>query len=218
MKKKLREYINKYGLISKDFNERFTYLIKELKITISDIENIKKKILNIINAKWNKIDLVFYFIPQATPRPRYSNFTKAFYVKNAFNYNNLFKDFINQSEDLKDLITTPCRFYCDIFLPTPSQMTKIEKILCELKLLYAISKPDWDNIGKTYSDMVQTHLLIEDCLIIDGRVRKFYSIKPRIEIRIEFMNEYDCMFNKKRIEKWKVYTDNENKITKKDNI
>ena len=188
--------ISNISSIPKDFNERFLYLIKELRISINDIETIKKKIVKIINAKWNSIDLIFYFYPKATPRARYTNFTKTFYVKDAFNYSNLFKEFIEQTEELKDLISTPCRFYCDLFLPTPSQMTKIEKVLSELKLLYAVPKPDWDNAGKTYSDMVQTHLIIEDCLIVDGRVRKFYSCKPRIEIHIEYMDKYDCLFNK----------------------
>jgi len=218
MKKKLNEYLIKYGLIPKNFNERFLYLIKELKLSIDDINDIKKKIRKIINAKWETIDLVFYFYPKATPRARYTSFTKTFYVKDAFNYSILFKEFVEQSEDLEKLITTPCKFYCDLFIPMPSQMSKKEKILSELKLLYALPRPDWDNAGKTYSDMVQKHLIIEDCLIIDGRVRKFYSIKPRIEMRIEYMEKYDCLFNKKRVEKWKVYKDNEDKIIQKDNI
>jgi len=215
-KKKFKEYLDKFGLIPKDFNERFLYLIHDLKITINDLEIIKNKIIKLINAKWHSINIVFYFIPKATPRARSSRFTKSFYVKDAFDYSTLFKQFIDATEDIQGIITTPCRFYCELFFPTPNQMSKIEKVLSELKLLYAVPRPDWDNAGKTYSDMVQTHLILDDCIIIDGSVKKFYSIKPRIIIRIEYMDKYDCSFNKKRVEKWKTYKSDD--INEKESI
>jgi hypothetical protein len=97
-------------------------------------------------------------------------------------------------------------------------MNRIDKILSELKLIRPMVKPDWDNAGKTYSDMIQKHLLLEDCLIIDGRTRKFYSIKPRIEINIKYMKKYDCKYNKKKIESWKFYEELEDKIVERDAI
>ena len=80
-------------------------------------------------------------------------------------------------------------------------MTVYEKIFAELGLIRPIAKPDWDNLGKTYSDMIQGSLLYDDELIVEGISRKFYSMKPRIEISISYMKDIDCKFNKKKIER-----------------
>ena len=64
-----------------------------------------------------------------------------------------------------------------------------------------MSKPDWDNVGKAYCDMIQDILIYDDSLVVEGVSKKFYSVKPRIEITIEYMEDYDCEFNKKKITK-----------------
>lgn len=215
MEKKIREYQDKYYSIPNDFSERFIYLINKMKLTMKDITNVKKALVKIKKIKWDSIDFVFYFFPAGTPRPRIGK-KRIFYVKNAKNYSEIFKNFIDNSEDLHHLITTPCRFYCDLYIKMPENMSKVEKIIAELKSITAIPKPDWDNAGKTYSDMIQKHLLLDDCLIIDGRVRKYYSFKPRIEIHIEYMRNYDCKFNKKKVESWKSYLENIDNIEEKD--
>ena len=66
-------------------------------------------------------------------------------------------------------------------------------------LIYPINKPDWDNLGKTYSDMIQDYLIADDALIIKGTSEKFYSIKPRIEIEIEYMEDFDSTFNRNKM-------------------
>ena len=43
--------------------------------------------------------------------------------------------------------------------------------------------------------MIHDSLILDDSLIIDGRVRKFYSVKPRVEVFIEFMDAYDSVYN-----------------------
>ena len=80
-------------------------------------------------------------------------------------------------------------------------MRENEKILAEMGYIRPISKPDWDNVGKTYSDMIQGTLLFDDSLIIEGISRKFYSIKPRIEIKIEYMKKYDSLYNTNKMRK-----------------
>jgi Holliday junction resolvase RusA-like endonuclease len=217
-KKKFKEYIEKYGDVPNDYSERLAYLIETNKIKNNHLDEIRKAIKKLKGVRWNTIKFIFYFIPEATPRARINTFTKVFYVKNANDYSTIFKEFMESCIDMHHLITTQCNFHCEMFFPTPNQMSKIEKILCELKLLRPATKPDWDNAGKTYSDMIQKHLLIEDCLINDAYIKKFHSIKPRIEIVIEYMEKYDCKFNKKRIEKWAVYENNKDKIIEKDYI
>ncbi len=43
------------------------------------------------------------------------------------------------------------------------------------------SKPDWDNFGKIL-DSVNKIVWVDDSQIVEGRVQKFYSDQPRIEI------------------------------------
>jgi Holliday junction resolvase RusA-like endonuclease len=215
-KKDLREYQEKYGNVPNNFFERFNHLVETIKLSAKDIQKIQDTARKLLKAKWEELNFVIYFTPKSTPRPRSGR--NGFYVKGAADNSRAFKEFIEQSEHDFGIITTATKFIVDIYLPIPAQMNRIDKILSELKLIRPMVKPDWDNAGKTYSDMIQKHLLLEDCLIIDGRTRKFYSIKPRIEINIKYMKKYDCKYNKKKIESWKFYEDLEDKIVERDAI
>jgi Holliday junction resolvase RusA-like endonuclease len=218
MKKKLQEYQTKYGHIPNDFYERFLYMVKDLKLSAKQVKELIiyiKKFLNKI--EWSTIDFVFYFIPESTPRPRYSGLTRKFYVKNAKNDYDFFKTYVTENNLDSNLITTPCKFYCDIYIPIPNGMNKFEKLFSELKLIRPLSTPDWDNCGKKYSDMIQSELILNDSLIIDGYVRKFYSFKPRVEILIEYMNGYDCKFNKNKVEQWTSFK-NDNRSSEKNHL
>ena len=218
-KKDLKHYSEKYGNIPNDFNERMLYLFDYFKISDKHLNKIRKKIIKYKQCEWKTIDLVIHFIPKATPRARTSRFAKHFYVSDASSNSKLMEQFVKDNLKEYPLITTACRFYCKTYSPTPtSQMSKEDIVLSELEIIQNMSKPDWDNLGKTYSDMVQKHLILDDSNIIDGRVQKLYSIKPRVEIHIEFMDKYDSKYNKKRVESRKQYIDNINKIQEKDSI
>ena len=60
--------------------------------------------------------------------------------------------------------------------------------LAEIGLHRQVLKPDWDNIGKKYSDMYNANVWIDDALTVTGVVNKYYSILPRIEIKLSFLN------------------------------
>lgn len=216
-KKEIKEYQEKYGHVPNNFFERFEYVLEKLNLKKKDIEKVQEGIKKLIKAKWDELNFVIYFTPQSTPRPR-SGRGGRFYVKGAADNSRAFKEFITESEHDFGIITTPCILQVDVYMPTPNGMNRTEKILSELKLIRPIVKPDWDNIGKTYSDMIQKHLLMEDCTIIDGRTRKFYSAKPRVEIKLRYMRKYDCKFHKRKIESWKTYKELEDKIEEKDAI
>lgn len=198
--KKIEEYLHKYGDIPSNLNDRLSYLLKSLKIKDKDIPEIRKRIKHITGIKYDEMSFVFYFTPQATPRPRYSRFTGAFYVKNHLNYGDIFKKFLDDNK-VTFKIDTPCEFYCKTYSPIPNSMNRIEKILAELGLIKHASKPDWDNLAKTYCDMIQKHLITDDSIIYKGCLEKLYSSKPRIEIRIRFMTEYDSKYNENKLTK-----------------
>lgn len=200
--KRVRDYMEKYGIIPKDFCERFECLINKLRLTRQDIQDIQNKIRKISNQTWSKISFVIYLEPKATPRPRVLR-TNRSYVPNAQNNRNLFNEFKETSLEDFEPICTPCKMSIKAYLPIPNSMSKIEKVLAELGFIKHISKPDWDNLGKTYSDMIQPALLIDDSLIFESSIKKFYSTKPRVEIQIEYLNKFDCKYNKEKVKGWK---------------
>ena len=202
MKKIEEEYIEKYGDIPKNENERFQNLLNSLNLSKKSKSTIFPEINRILGMKWKNIDFIIYLLPKATPRPRHNGFRNIFYVIGAKDNKDIFRKFITKTD--LPMISTPCKFTCISYLPIPNSMNSVEKILAELGLIRPIAKPDWDNIGKTYSDMIQGTLLFDDALIIEGVSKKFYSTKPRIEIHIEYMEGFDCKFNEKKIGK-KVY-------------
>ena len=155
----------------------------------------ENKLLVSSNNQWNKISMVFYIKPKATPRPRLGRYG-VFYVKGAKENKKFFSDYVKKHE--LPFITTPCKFEVRSYLPIPKSMNKNEKILAEEGLVRPISKPDWDNLGKTYSDMVNSILIYDDALIIEGVSKKYYSKNPRVEIDIEYMKEHDSKFNARK--------------------
>ena len=196
-KKELREYEEKYGNIPNDKEGRLNYIISKAKNKERTVAPVKQEIDRIKKIKWKTVKYVIYFIPKASPRPR-SSLNGHFYVKGATDNKKFFKNFYKETLNIP-IIDTPCKFYCDSYLPTPSDMSLVNQVLAELGLIRPVKKPDFDNLAKTYSDMTQGILLYDDSLIIEGVSRKFYSCKPRIEITFKYMESYDSDYNKKRI-------------------
>lgn len=196
-KKELREYEEKYGDIPNDKEGRLNYIISKAKNKERTFAPVKQEIDRIKKIKWKSVKYVIYFIPKASPRPR-SSLNGHFYVKGAADNKKFFKNFYKETLNIP-IIDTPCKFYCDSYLPTPSDMSLVNQVLAELGLIRPVKKPDFDNLAKTYSDMTQGILLYDDSLIIEGVSRKFYSCKPRIEITFKYMESYDSDYNKKRI-------------------
>lgn len=188
-----KEYLKEYGNIKDNYSDRLNYLLKDMKLKN---KNVYDEIKRISNIKWNKLSYTIYLVPKGTPRPR-SGKNGVFYVKGASDNKKIFKEFICDNDIT--LISTPTKFHCISYLPIPSSMSNVEKILAELGFIRPTSKPDWDNIAKAYCDMIQGLLLYDDSLVVEGSSKKFYSVKPRIEIIIEYMMDYDCKFNRKKI-------------------
>lgn len=178
--------------------DRINYLISH-----ANLKKYKSHILEeasrIKQIHWESVSYTIYVLPKATPRPRLG-LHGTFYVKGAYENKKFFKQYFEETKDIP-LIRTPCKFKCKTFAPTPKSMHPIEKILAEMRLVRPISKPDWDNLAKTYTDMIQGTLLYDDALIIEGSLKKYYSVKPRIEVEISWMTEYDSNFNKKKMMK-----------------
>lgn len=192
-----KEYNNKYGEIPNDTCGRMSYLLENVNITKSN-KRVTEEIQRINNIKWKTLRYTIYLLPKATPRPR-SGKNGIFYVKGAKDNKKFFEKYMIDQDT--EIITTPTKFYCTSYFPIPKSMNNVEKICAELGFIRPVSKPDWDNIAKAYCDMCQGCLLYDDSLIIEGVSKKYYSVKPRIEIVIKYMVDYDSNFNKKKFYK-----------------
>lgn len=194
MNKLQREYNEKYGDVPKDMVGRIDYLLSTFK-TFRSLKGLSERINECQKREWKELKYTIYILPKATPRPR-STQRGFFYVAGAADNKSLFKkEMVNFDHNM---IYTPCEFYCKSYLPIPKSMNNMEKILAELGFIYPLL-PDFDNLVKTYTDMIKGTLLYDDSIIQKGISEKFYSVKPRIEVRIRYMTDFDSSFNKKKL-------------------
>lgn len=206
-KENLKLYAEKYRNIDSDLKKRIYEYIESHRFSSKDFEELDKDIDRILNIDKEIIKIVLDIIPEPTPRPRLNFRNGNFYVSNAKTNNEFFKVLVSKEELLQDKIYTPVTFTCNTYFPIPSGMNKKEVILAELGLIRPPITKDWDNLGKTYSDMIQKWLLINDGLITKGTSEKFWSLKPRVEITLEYLTEFDCKYNERLITKSKSYID-----------
>lgn len=208
-----KEYRDKYGNIPMERDARLSILIKSLRRRKKkEKSSIFDDVRRINDIEWKTYSIVINLLPKATPRPRLNSGMGLFYVAGSDVNKKLFHKFMKKHPH--ELICTPMYFTTEYYLPIPtSAMTPREQILAELGYIRPIVKPDFDNVAKTYADMMQKSLILDDALIIEGTSKKFYSIKPRIIITIKYMAEIDSLFNRKKIEsqlnKLKGMDDNE---------
>jgi Holliday junction resolvase RusA-like endonuclease len=203
------DYHEKYGAIPKDYMDRLAWLYQEVGFTQKHLTDLLEKMDKLANTSWNEVNYIFYMTPKPTPRPRLSPNTFVFYVSGAKMNQEIFKNFVEQHSEMECVISTPCAMDTKVYIQTPNGMSIEEKVAAELGVIHNINAPDWDNLGKTYSDMVQDVLVSNDSLVFRGSVQKFYSVLPRIEVKVTFMTEYDCKYNKRSVEKRKSFQENE---------
>ena len=207
-KERVKEYHSAYDHIPKDYMERLAYLYKECKFTKEDLNYLFEQVDRLSEVEWNSVTYIFYMDPKASPRPRLNPNTFSFYVAGAKFNKEIFDEFKEEHSNMEIVIATPCELETKVYIKTPNSMSPREKLAAELELIHHVNKPDWDNLGKSYSDMVQETLVSDDSIVTRGEVQKFYSILPRIEVTVRFMKKYDCKYNKRVIESRKSFKEN----------
>lgn len=219
-KEKFIEYQSKYIDIPKDFNERLNWMCSKYRLSDNKMNEILMKRSQILDTLYfESLKIVLYEDPEGTPRPRArlvnrynaldlaqknSNFIQVYSVTGAAD-NNYMKKLISQTDYLaaRELIVTPSIITIDSFFKTPSSFNITDTFLSEVGIIRPIRKPDWDNIGKKYSDMYNSNIWLDDDLAVEGTVRKWYSILPRVEITLQFLNQ---LYNKVQYEQIKKRT------------
>lgn len=211
-KQKAEEYEEKYSHIPRDYNDRLAYLYDVLHLN----PNMNSAIIDKRNAMMNtlqytELKIILYEDPEGSPRPRFRlvnrknfanqalanpNFVHVYSITGAADQR-FMKRLLTENDffGIQNLIYTPSDIIIDTFKATPSSFNRIDTVLAEIGLINPITKPDWDNCGKKYSDMFNSNIWLDDNLVISGTVRKFYSILPRVEITLNYLN---MLYNKQQ--------------------
>lgn len=200
-------------MIPKDYQERINWIIDTYKISdakLKDIIDTKNKMLQQMYYM-PELFVVIYEIPEGSPRPRArfikskgnnilanarSNpgFIQVYSITGAADKKFMQEFKTNNDFDfLESLIYTPCSVKYDAYFKTPSIFNSKEKMLAELGMIRPLSKPDFDNVEKKYSDMYTGNIWVDDSIVIESNFNKYYSELPRMEITLRYMN---MLYNK----------------------
>ena len=220
---KQRIYDEKYSIVPRDYKSRLEYMIDKYKVTPKQMDAIIERERNMkSNLYYNDYLIVLYEEPEGTPRPRFRYITKNNYMDAAISnpgfvhvyqpgagddFNYMHKLVEDELIELRKFIQTPCIVEIDCFSKIPSSYNVSDRFIAEYGLDWNIRKPDWDNIGKKYSDMFNSNIWLDDNLVVSGKVNKFYSELPRVEIYLKYLN---CLQNKQQydsVTKRKNYED-----------
>lgn len=221
-KDKQKIYNSLFCNVPKDYNERLEWLADKLNLNSVKRDTIIGK-YNTMKERlyYKRFFIVLYEIPEGSPRPRFrlvnrrnignfalrnQNFVHVYSPTGAED-NKFMKRLLSKKEinEYNKLIYTPCIVNYKAYFKTPASFNAVETYLAELGVYTPISKPDWDNIGKKYCDMTNENLWVDDRLVIEGTVEKLYSVLPRVEITIDYLN---MMQNRHQAESLhKVYKD-----------
>lgn len=143
---------------------------------------------------WSTVKITIPMEPKPSQRPRLSGYRV--YVPGAYKNTAFFHK--NVLPKLGDLwINTPCKTKIDIYVKTPTSFSKAQKLLAEMKILRPwVRAGDIDNFEKSCLDAMvgnkkRKHkgIMSDDCIVVDMDSHKYYSITPRYEIEITYMNK-----------------------------
>lgn len=214
-KQKRDEYQEKFGHIPIDFNERLSYmydLYKFDKYPEKLNQLISKRDNMLMNLRYYDLNVVsLYELPEGTGRPRFRLINRQnFHVEAINNPSFVHVYVVGAAEDnlhmkrmvddelmmLDGLISTPVIIEYNCYFKTPTYFNDIDTCLAEAGIIRpSMKKPDFDNIGKKYADMYNYNIWLDDSTVNTGTVNKFYSILPRIEIKLRYLN---CVYNKQQ--------------------
>lgn len=204
-KQKADEYTQKYSHIPTDYLERLKWMYDHYRISPRmEKEILEKRDRMLASLSFQEFLVVLYEEPEGTPRPRFRLINR-YNIANAAAKNGSFvqvysitgaddqrfmKRLISANDfmQFEQVLCTPLEITYDAFFQTPSGFNRTDMFLAEIGCIRPITKPDWDNIGKKYSDMYNSNIWLDDSFVISGTVNKYYSILPRVEIRLKYLN------------------------------
>lgn len=126
--------------------------------------------------------------PKGKARPKFSTFNghvTARTPKQTVQYENLVKmEYQAQCGGFFFPDKEPVYALIDCFMAAPQTVSKKKLKDMLSHVLRPLRKVDWDNAGKIVCDSLNGVAYHDDAQIVDGRVRKFYSRRPRVVVTL----------------------------------
>lgn len=196
--RRIREYNDRYPVREPDATKRIQKYFADNNLNLEKAcQKASEKAAQIIDKReYASIYICMREYPTETARPR--TFQGHTYSPNAAANKQYFEKIINQvTKDLL-LICTPAEIRIDGYMEMPTTVPPDEVILYEAQLLHVVSKPDGDNLIKAYLDMMTNVLTADDDIFYHMEIYKWYSLEPRVEIRIDYETaiESDYLYGK----------------------
>lgn len=191
---KMEEYNHKYPIRTADpdalVETTLRNYIDQQKNPEKVIAKAREKALRIINNReYETIHILMYEYPFKTDRPRtYLGHT---WSPGAAENKSYFNRALKKINKTLKLINTPGEIELVAYLEMPKRVPPDEVILFETRLLKPVDKPDYDNIGKCYTDMFTWILTTDDDIFWRGEIRKYYSLVPRVDITIRYVTKHE---------------------------
>ena len=71
------------------------------------------------------------------------------------------------------------------YRPIPKSWSRKKRAAAREQKIYPTVRPDFDNVIKAIADALNGVLWEDDRQVVDGRIQRFYSDDPRVEVEIE---------------------------------
>lgn len=79
----------------------------------------------------------------------------------------------------------------DVFVGVPASWSRKKHAAALGGVIRPTKKPDLDNFQKAICDALNRVVWLDDSQVVDAHPRKFYSDRPRIELKIAHLSEND---------------------------
>ena len=233
-KQKEKIYNEKYKDIPTDYLERLNWMYDKYHLNMKKAVNIIKKRNEMLETlKYEKdFFIVLYEEPEGAHRPRARYINKTNLVSSSLSspgYIQIYsltgasdREYMHrlvETNELQEfqnhLIYTPCYVDYRAYFHTPSNWNVTDTYLAEIGLIRPITKPDFDNIEKKYADMYNGNIWLDDMLVVSAKIDKYYSILPRIEISLHYLN---MLYNKYQYRQIQPRLDQEAQYYKKEDL
>lgn len=206
-KQKLHDYDENYGSYLNIKNDELKLIEKYFADNKLDLESALEKgrdrAIKILNKRKHKtLKITLYEEPFKTERPRVG-FYKNIYSPNASDNHKYMSENLNtlstNIEGLLDIlhnkINTPAEITIDAYFPVPKVKKKhaYEILLYVTGVLKVCRDPDYDNIGKAYTDMLNSTVVLDDRIFYKGVINKKYAILPRVDIIVKYQEKHDSI-------------------------
>ena len=123
--------------------------------------------------------------PVAKGRPRFRRSGKTYTPGRTILFENLVRLAFDRSGGVMAAQGLPVRITITAYFQIPKSASRIRHDMMLKGLLRPKKKPDADNVLKAVCDALNGVAYYDDAAIVDARVMKYWSDKPRTEIAIE---------------------------------